>query len=96
MSEQQSTEHVKLFLDSLRSPETRKKYGFHLKEYGKQYSLALDESHPDPKAIETQIINFIIKMKNEGKSHAAIANYVSAIKSYYQINDVVLNVKKNW
>jgi hypothetical protein len=33
-------------------------------------------------------------MKKEGKSHAAISNYVSAIKSYYQINDVVLNVKK--
>ena len=84
------SEHVSLFLDSLRSQETRKKYTFHLKEYGKQYSLALD----DPKAIEVRIINFINKMKKEGKSHAAISNYVSAIKSYYQINDVVLNVKK--
>lgn len=84
------SEHVSLFLDSLRSQETRKKYAFHLKEFEKEYSLALD----DPKEIEIRIINFINKMKKEGKSHAAISNYVAAIKSYYQINDVVLNIKK--
>ena len=54
---------MSLFLDSLRSQETRKKYAFHLKEYEKKYSLALD----DPKAIEVKIINFINKMKKEGK-----------------------------
>jgi len=60
------SEHFSLFLDSLRSTQTRKKYAFHLKEYGKQYSLALDD--PDPKAIETQLINFII-MKKEDQPH---------------------------
>ena len=30
----------------------------------------------------------------EGKSHGAISNYLNAIKSFYKINDIVLNVHK--
>ena len=62
------TREYKIFRFNYRSQETRKKYAFDLKEYEKEYSLALN----DPKAIEVRIINFINKMKKEGKSHAAI------------------------
>lgn len=77
---------VELFLDSLKSPATREKYNRYLKFYG------IDRLHSkDP---QSDIIDFIIKLKKEGKSYAAINNYVAALKSYYQINDVVLNIKK--
>jgi integrase len=61
-------------------------------EKEQDHNLAIQD--PDPKTVETQIINFIIKSKREGKSYAAIHNYVAALKAYYQINDVVLNVRK--
>jgi integrase len=84
---------LELFLDSIKSEQTRKNYMRYLKWYEKEqgHNLAIQQ---DPKTVETQIINFIIKSKKEGKSYAAIHNYVAALKAYYQINDVVLNVRK--
>lgn len=40
-------------------------------------------------------INFIVKLKREGKSFSSIHNYVSAVKAYYQINDVILKMFLN-
>ena len=51
-------------------------------------------SEKDPRVIETQIIDFINKMKNEGKNWGAIHNYVSTILAFYKINDIVLNTAK--
>ncbi|HEY7110479.1 MAG TPA: tyrosine-type recombinase/integrase [Nitrososphaeraceae archaeon] len=48
----------------------------------------------DHKQIESQIINFIITMKEQGKSLQAIKNYVSPLVSFYRINDVMVNSKK--
>jgi integrase len=79
---------VQLFLDSIKSPATKKSYNNSLKYYG------LDKLAMDPQAAQTNIINFIIACKKEGKSYAAIHNYVAAVLAYYQINDVVLNVRK--
>ena len=31
-------------------------------------------------------------MREEGKSHSAISNYLHSIKAFYRINDIVLNV----
>ena len=51
-------------------------------------------SEKDPRVIERQIIDFINKMKNEGKNWGAIHNYVSTILAIYKINDIVLNTAK--
>ena len=80
---------ISLFLNSIRSEETKKLYDFCLRQYGYDRLKLLD-----PKQIEQQIIDFIIKQKQEGKSYSAISNYIAAVKAYYQINDVLLNVKK--
>ncbi len=48
----------------------------------------------NPRIIESKIIEFILSLKNKGKSHSAILNYLNAIKSFYKINDIVLNVHK--
>jgi len=48
----------------------------------------------DHRLIEQKIIEFILYLKKEGKSFAAIHNYVASIKSFYKINDVMLNDRK--
>jgi integrase len=60
-----------------------------LKKYGHE-KLAVTE----PKLVESQLIDFIIKMKMQGKTFYAISNYVTALISYYKINDVMLNTKR--
>ena len=46
------------------------------------------------KEIENKIIEFVVHLRNQGKSHGAISNYLSPVKLFYSVNDVVLNVKK--
>ena len=41
--------------------------------------------------IEAKIIEFILSLRDEGKSYYAISNYLLPIKTFYKINDVVLN-----
>jgi len=48
----------------------------------------------DPRAIEQQIIDFIIKIKERGRGYSTLHNYVASVLSFYKINDVVLNVTK--
>lgn len=48
----------------------------------------------DSRLIEQQIINFIIKMTENGKHYSSLHNYVTAVLSFYKINDVVLNTSK--
>jgi integrase len=83
-----------LFLNSLRSTESRKSYPVYLKKYMKLQGLTDLLAEKDPRLIEHQIIDFIIKMKEKGRGFSAIHNYVAVIMSFYRINDVVLNQNK--
>ena len=80
---------LQLFFDSIKSSHTRRCYDFYLKKYGYE-NLKLTSA----KEIQDQLIQFILKMKKEGKNYYAISNYITAIISYYRINDVILNTKK--
>jgi len=83
-------EQLKLFLESCRSPETRSVYAYSLKKF---FNFA-GELPNDSKIIENKIIQFIILLKKQGMSYHGISNYFVAIKSYYAVNDVVLNIKR--
>ena len=48
----------------------------------------------NPRLIEKKIIEFILYLREQGKSCSAIRNYLTPIKSFYKINDVVLNDRK--
>ena len=91
LEQQQS---YRLFSSSIRSDETRKTYTLLLKKYIEY----LDESdiflENDTKRIEHRIIDFVMSLKEQGKQYSAIHNYVSAITTFYKINDIVLNVTK--
>jgi len=55
-------------------------YECSLKQYGYE-KLQIQE----PKLVEKEIIDYIIFLKQQGKSYSVIHNYVSAIKAFYQI-----------
>ena len=46
------------------------------------------------KLVDEKIIEFILSLRDQGKSWSAIRNYLTPIKSFYKINDIVLNDKK--
>lgn len=48
----------------------------------------------NPRLIEQKIIDFILSLRSSGKSYSAIRNYIVPIKSFYKINDVILNDTK--
>jgi intergrase/recombinase len=48
----------------------------------------------NPRKVESKIIEFIISLRNEGKSYSAILNYLNPVKAFYKINDVILNSHK--
>jgi site-specific recombinase XerD len=48
----------------------------------------------NPRLIEQKIIEFILHLKQQGKSYAAIRIYLAAVKSFYKINDIFLNDSK--
>jgi hypothetical protein len=87
----------RLFLNSIKSEATRTAYVIFLKkclEFYKLRNLSDLLYTTDHKQIESQIINFIITMKEQGKSLQAIKNYISPLVSFYRINDVMINSKK--
>jgi integrase len=51
-------------------------------------------SEKDPRQIEHQIIDFIIRMREKGRGYSALHNYVAVVTSFYRINDVILNQNK--
>lgn len=88
----------RLFLSSIKSEATKTAYRIYLKKYLQFYKLDnlcdLLGKEPDAKQIEGKIINFIIEMKEKGKNHCAIRNYVAPLMTFYKINDVMINSKK--
>jgi integrase len=47
-----------------------------------------------PKLIESQIIDYIMNLRNDGVAYATIKYLVAPVFTFYQLNDVVLNRKK--
>jgi integrase len=84
---------IKLFLESIKSEDTKKQYTYCLKKFF-DFVGSEGELPKDRKEIENKIIEYIIFLKKEGMSYYGLSNYIVPIKSYYAINDITLNVKK--
>jgi len=85
---------VKLFESFLASKETRKSYMLLLKKYVEFVAKEDIFFKSNPRLIEQKIIEFILHLKQQGKSYAAIRIYLAAVKSFYKINDIFLNDSK--
>jgi hypothetical protein len=86
------------FVNALRSPSTRQGYENSLRRYLEYHKLKSPDDlliHVDnPRYIESQIIDYIVSLRNDGIAYASKQFYVAPIFTFYQLNDVVLNRKK--
>jgi hypothetical protein len=48
----------------------------------------------DPKKIQSQIIDYIMSLRNDGISYSTIKFLVAPVFTFYQLNDVLINRKR--
>lgn len=86
------------FINAIKSPATQRAYRNALRRYlnhikrEKIDDLLIHVSNP--RYIESQIIDYIMSLRNSGISYATIKVLTAPIFTFYQLNDVVLNRKK--
>ena len=86
------------FINAIKSPASRAVYNSSLK----RYLNYLRATNPDdllnhstnPRFIESQLIDYIMTLRNDGLAYATIQHLVAPILTYYSLNDVVLNKRK--
>jgi hypothetical protein len=86
------------FINAIKSPATKIGYENSLKRYMNHPKLKEIDGlllHAlSPKVIESQIIDYIMALRNSGISHATIKFLIAPIFTFYQLNDIILNRKK--
>lgn len=93
-------ESYRVFIEGLKSPVTKAAYSYALQKYMNHLKI----SNPDellihqenPKIIQEQIIEYLIQLKNPPHSlrYATRSQYLAAIMTFYDLNEVALNKKK--
>lgn len=89
-----------IFIEGLKSPVTKAAYTFALQKYMNYLKINTPDElliyHDNPKFIQNQIIEYLIALKNPPHSlrYATRSQYVAAIMTFYDLNEVVLNKKK--
>ncbi|MFL6329227.1 MAG: hypothetical protein ACJ71I_17320, partial [Nitrososphaeraceae archaeon] len=90
----------RIFIEGLKSAVTKAAYTFALQKYMKYLKIDNPDDllkHQDnPKFIQNQIIDYLIYLKNPPMSlrYATRSQYLAAIMTYYDLNEVILNKKK--
>lgn len=90
----------RIFIEALKSPVTKAAYSYALSKYMKYIKIENPDdllSHRDnPQLIQNQIIDYMIYLKNPPLSlrYATRSQYLAAIMTFYDLNDVILNKKK--
>ncbi len=86
------------FINAIHSPATRKGYENSIIRYCKHFKLKnIDDlllHSSNPKIIESQIIDFIMSLRQDSVSYATIKFLIAPIFTFYQLNDILLNRKK--
>jgi hypothetical protein len=85
------------FIDAIHSPQTKIGYNNALKRYMNHFKMTDVDNlllNSNSKAIEAQIIDYIMSLRQDGISYSTIRFLIAPIFTFYQLNDVVLNRKK--
>src|SRR5688500_19036959 len=96
-SSQSSSVAYRNFINTCRSPVTRKHYARSLEYFTKflkidDYDRILDM---DPKLLQMNICDYIVFLRSNNLAPRSIASYVAAIRKFFDMNDVIsLNWKK--
>jgi integrase len=85
------------FVNSIKSPASRKTYEFSLRKYMQYHNLqVIDDLLADkntPSVIEDQIIAWLVSLR-ETITYSTRHTYMAAILNFYEINDVTLRTKR--
>jgi integrase len=90
----------RIFIEGLKSPVTKAAYSYAFSKYMKHLKLDnpddLLKNKDNPKFIQDQIIEYMIYLKNPPCSlrYATRSQYLAAIMTFYELNEVILNKKK--
>jgi integrase len=90
----------RVFIEGLKSPVTKAAYSYALQKYMKHLYLSNPDdlliNQQNPQIIQNQIIEYLIQLKNPPHSlrYATRSQYLAAIITFYDLNEVVLNKKK--
>jgi site-specific recombinase XerD len=91
-------EIYKHFINGIKSSATQLGYKRSLRRYLTFLKLKevddLLPHNPSPRYIESQIISYIMSLRETGIAYATIQFLIAPIFTFYQLNDVVLNRKK--
>ena len=82
---------LKLLLESCRSDFPKQQYAYRMQKY---FDFVGSKLPKTKKAIEQKILEYIAYLKKQGASYQTISISIAPIKSFYAINDVVINTKK--
>jgi hypothetical protein len=86
------------FINAIRSPATQVGYRNSLRRYMKHLKVVNTDDllihQSDPKKIQSQIIDYIMSLRNDGISYSTIKFLVAPVFTFYQLNDVLINRKR--
>ncbi|MGI9010358.1 MAG: hypothetical protein ACR2F1_04110 [Nitrososphaeraceae archaeon] len=86
------------FVNGLKSQETKITFTKLLFKYLKHLGLTEDNLadllQQEIKSIQNDLINYIVKLKEEGYSYASMDLRLTAINTFFSMNDVIINKKK--
>ncbi|HEY7108448.1 MAG TPA: hypothetical protein VH415_03375 [Nitrososphaeraceae archaeon] len=86
----------KNFVNSLRSPHTRKVYSTCLRIYLKYNNVEQPDKllKNDIRMMQANVINYLTSPKISSLMYSTKHLYFSVLKHFYEINDIILNWKK--
>jgi integrase len=90
----------RIFIEGLKSPVTKAAYSYALQKYMSYQNITNPDylliHQENPKIIQNQIVEYLIHLKNPPHSlrYATRSQYLAAIMTYYELNDVPLSKKK--
>ena len=90
----------RIFIEGLKSPITKAAYSYALQKYMNYLKITNPDDlliqQDNPKIIQDQIVEYMIQLKNPPHSlrYATRSQYLAAIITYYDLNDVALSKKK--
>ena len=90
----------RILIEGLKSPVTKAVYSYGLQKYMNYLKITNPDDllihQENPKIIQNQIIEYMIWLKNPPHSlrYATRSQYLAAIITYYELNDVALSKKK--
>jgi integrase len=90
----------RVFIEGLKSPVTKAAYSYALQKYMNHLNITNPDEllihQENPKIIQDQIVEYMIQLRNPPHSlrYATCSQYLAAIITYYDLNDVALSKKK--